>query len=59
MEKEIREEGYATHIKSGIDIRSLKKPRGKVAFLLGKAVSLPRHTDHQLFALHRTGEPVA
>ena len=36
MEKEIREEGYATHIKSGIDIRSLKKPSGKVAFYLAR-----------------------
>jgi hypothetical protein len=41
--------GYATHIKSAIDIQQAWYRCG---ILLCETISLPRHTDHQLFALH-------
>jgi len=49
-------------IMNDIDIqisKQLQQASCEGGILLRKPVRLPCHTDHQLFALHRAGEPVA
>jgi hypothetical protein len=55
---EIRE-GMLHILTAVLDIQESQQAQCGGGILLGKSVSLPRHTDHQLLALHRAGEPVA
>lgn len=55
---EIRE-GMLHILTAVLDIQESQQAQCGGGILLGQSVSLPRHTDHQLLALHRAGEPVA
>ena len=57
-ERKLRE-GYATYTVSGIEIQKKSKQSERLDISLGKPVSLPRHANHKLLALHGTGESVA